>query len=285
MAHILIVDDENTIMKMLVAWFLEKGHTVMEAPDGNIAERMIFTNAFDLIITDIVMPEMNGIDLLKRVKFVNPHIKFIVMTGFHKPENIPLCLEHNISRYIRKPFHMEHIDRMVEEVIGEKETERVKVANQVADGWLEMDLYSSEESLMLVHNCMEQYLYGYFPLQAINKTLWAFYEIVRNAMEWGNSLVKDRIVHVSCMVLSDRVLFKIQDHGKGFDVMKAFKQIEDPFERLTRRENEGKRPGGYGIDITRKYMDDVFYNEKGNCVVMTKMISKTIQSQPKEFVT
>jgi CheY-like chemotaxis protein len=274
MADILIVDDENTIREMLVVWFSDKGHHVSEASNGLIAQQMIFSRQFDLIITDIMMPDMNGMELLKSVKFTNPHIKFIVMTGFHKPENIPLCLKYNISRYIQKPFRMEQINSVVEEVINEKESEKIKLSATVAEGWLELELYSNEESLMLLHNCMEQYLCGYLSSEETKMISFSFYEMFRNAIEWGNSFEKNLIVHVSCMVLSDRVVFKIQDEGKGFNVIQALKPITDPFDRQTARENAGKRPGGYGIEITKKYMDEFFYNEKGNCLIMTKIISK-----------
>ncbi|MHC4780830.1 MAG: ATP-binding protein [Planctomycetota bacterium] len=96
--------------------------------------------------------------------------------------------------------------------------------------------------------------------------------MLRNAMEWGNSLKREYLVRVGCLVLSDRVIFKVQDEGKGFDVAGAFDPIRDPIERMTDRQERGKRPGGYGIELARQYMDELFYNEAGNCVIMTKMI-------------
>jgi len=284
MSHILIVDDEVPIRNMLVAWFIDKGHKVSEAPDGIIAERMIYQDKYDVVIADIMMPEMDGMELLKQVRFADPTVKFIIMTGHHKHENVPRCLEYNVSRYIIKPFHLEAINRLVEEVLSERETQKISRIENNLGGWLEVDLFSSEESLMTVHNCMQQYLCGYLPPEISKKISFPFYEMVRNAIEWGNILEKERIVSISCMVLSDRVVFKIKDEGKGFDIIKAFSPTSDPFQRQLQREKEGKRPGGYGIEISKKFMDDVFYNEKGNCVIMTKMLPENIHLKPKEAV-
>jgi two-component system cell cycle response regulator CpdR len=274
MADILVVDDEEAIRSMLVSWFADKGHSVAEAPDGLAAEAMIFTRHYDLLISDIMMPNMDGLELLRRVKFMNPAIKFIAITGFHKPENIPVCLEHNVSRYVRKPFHMEEIDAVVEEVLGEKEVLRVKRAAVNGEGWFETDLYSSEESLLVMHNCMGHYLSGFLAEPEARKISLAFYEMIRNAIEWGNCLNRELLVSVSCMISEGRVIFKIEDQGKGFDFLAALSPEADAVKRQKDRMSAGKRPGGYGIELARKCMDKVCYLENGRCVILAKDIDK-----------
>jgi anti-sigma regulatory factor (Ser/Thr protein kinase) len=74
-------------------------------------------------------------------------------------------------------------------------------------------------------------------------------------------------------MFNDRVVFKIEDEGEGFD-MKALKDpSRDPLAHIMERMSDGKRMGGYGIFMTRSIMDDIQYSDRGNVVVMTKLFT------------
>jgi len=101
-------------------------------------------------------------------------------------------------------------------------------------------------------------------------------EMLMNAIEHGGDNNPDRLVHLSCIVTSDRVLVHIQDPGDGFtgrDLSHA--AVANPengnqIEHLEVREQKGIRPGGFGILMARSLVDDLVYNEKGNEVLLVK---------------
>ena len=76
MAHILVVDDSTTMRQMVAFTLTSAGHEVVEAPDGNQALATAKTKKFDLVITDVNMPGMNGIDLVQSLRAL-PDCKFI----------------------------------------------------------------------------------------------------------------------------------------------------------------------------------------------------------------
>ncbi|MBF0461345.1 MAG: response regulator [Magnetococcales bacterium] len=84
MAHILVVDDDQIIRKFLAEILRQDGHTIIEAENGQMGLEKIKTNPVDLIITDIFMPEMDGIDLLVAIMRTYPGSKIIAISGGYK---------------------------------------------------------------------------------------------------------------------------------------------------------------------------------------------------------
>ncbi|MCK5146904.1 response regulator [bacterium] len=81
MAHILIIEDER-IVRTVIKRFLEKaGHTIIEAEDGKIGLRVFKENNFDLIITDIIMPNSEGIETIANLRKEDPQMPIIAMSG------------------------------------------------------------------------------------------------------------------------------------------------------------------------------------------------------------
>ncbi|MFG1691147.1 response regulator [Gemmatimonadota bacterium] len=81
MASILIIDDEGSVREILRRLLERVGHTVYEAADGKTALRMYAGNPTDLVITDIFMPEMDGIEFLIRVREAFPEARIIALSG------------------------------------------------------------------------------------------------------------------------------------------------------------------------------------------------------------
>ena len=95
-------------------------------------------------------------------------------------------------------------------------------------------------------------------------------ELGQNAVEWGNRNDRKKQIHLSYCVFNDRIVFKVEDEGEGFDPGTLRDPSIDPLKHIMERMKEGKRAGGYGVFISKKLMDDVIYSESGNTVLMTK---------------
>jgi serine/threonine-protein kinase RsbW len=101
----------------------------------------------------------------------------------------------------------------------------------------------------------------------------ALEEIVRNAIEWGNQNDRTKKLRLSYCLLQDRITFRIEDEGSGFDPSALQDPSLDPRAHISGRLASGKRMGGWGIFLTRKLMDEVRYNSRGNVVFLTKFLS------------
>jgi signal transduction histidine kinase len=112
-ATILVVDDEPFVCELLLGFLTTLGHTVHEAPSGEEGLRMATERRYDVIFTDIKMPGISGIEVLERVKAIDPSIQVVVITGYGSVESAVECMKLGAFDYISKPFHLEEIEILV----------------------------------------------------------------------------------------------------------------------------------------------------------------------------
>jgi len=130
---VLVVDDEILIRKSVSKLLRREGLEVFEAEDGYKAIEISKTNDLDIIVTDIRMPGMSGIETIKAIKEINNNLKIIVMTGYAS-ENTPIeAIRLGVSDYIYKPFELEefmHCIRRNANIINlEKKNKRLEKEN------------------------------------------------------------------------------------------------------------------------------------------------------------
>lgn len=110
---ILVVDDEENVSRLLVKVLAKEGYTTYAASDGFEALKVLDEHAVDMVITDIRMPDMSGIELLKRVKEMDASIKVVMMTAFATLETAIEALKMGARDYITKPFNLDDVLRSV----------------------------------------------------------------------------------------------------------------------------------------------------------------------------
>jgi two-component system, cell cycle response regulator CpdR len=118
MAHILLAEDDESLRKFLAAALVKAGHAVTDFGDGGDAYECLKGDSFDLLLTDIVMPGMDGIELAKRAAELNEGLKIMFITGFaavalHPSSNTP-----KQAKVLSKPFHLREIVAEVERMIA-----------------------------------------------------------------------------------------------------------------------------------------------------------------------
>ena len=117
MAHMLVVDDERSICELLEITFRKEGHRVEVALNGENAKRRIESQVYDLIISDIKMPDTNGVELLKLTREVSPSTVFVLITGVPTVETAIAAVNAAADRYVIKDHNMvDHLRRTVAQV-------------------------------------------------------------------------------------------------------------------------------------------------------------------------
>ena len=104
----------------------------------------------------------------------------------------------------------------------------------------------------------------------------AFTELLLNAVEWGGRLDPNRKVRIACLRTSRMLMYRIADPGPGFTfdnlTQSALSHPDQPIEHMRIREEQGIRPGGFGIMMVKAKVDELVYNEKQNEVVFIKYL-------------
>lgn len=112
--HILIVDDEESIREMLKRHFLFLGYEVEDCENGKLALERMAQKRFEVMISDISMPEMTGIELLEKVSIEYPMTHCIMVTGYVTMGNILSCMRFGADTCIFKPIEdMEELENAV----------------------------------------------------------------------------------------------------------------------------------------------------------------------------
>lgn len=115
--RILIVDDETKICKILKSMLSELGHTVVAVEHGSYALNLLRADLFDVIILDILMDEMNGVDVVKKIKEMGIKVKIIVLTSIDDEGIKKYITELGINQYIIKPYNLETVKDTINNTI------------------------------------------------------------------------------------------------------------------------------------------------------------------------
>jgi len=127
MSTILVIDDEKSIRDMLSILLKREGYHVSVAENGTTALNVINKNVFDLVISDIRLPDMTGIDILKHSKKVSPETDFILITAFASQETAVEAVKNGAADYIYKPFDIDDLKIKISNCISKKQLERENV--------------------------------------------------------------------------------------------------------------------------------------------------------------
>ena len=125
-ASLIVVDDENVVRDSLGKWFEEEGYTVETATSGREALLKLPSQHWDLALLDIKMPGMDGLELHRKIREVDPEIIVIIMTGYASVDTAVEALKDGAYDYITKPFDPDDLARLVRKAL---EHRRVKDEN------------------------------------------------------------------------------------------------------------------------------------------------------------
>lgn len=126
MARILIIDDEHQMVAMLITALESEGHLVVSAGNGNEGLDILAGSCFDIVITDIIMPECDGIEVLMSIKKMPNRPKIIAMSGgsphLYRDNLLDISEKMNADAVLSKPFKPPQLFDIIKELLNQKKT-------------------------------------------------------------------------------------------------------------------------------------------------------------------
>lgn len=122
MARILIVDDDEMDRLLERTILQDAGHELFFASDGAVALRLYREKHVDLVLTDLAMPNLNGLRLIRELRDLNPDVPVIAISG-KSPEQLPSAEDMGAARTFFKPVDRDELLKAVEEVLEEQEVD------------------------------------------------------------------------------------------------------------------------------------------------------------------
>ncbi len=120
LGRILIVDDEEAIRKVLSEYLSNMNLDIETAVDGRDALKKHMEKPFDIIISDLVMPNIDGLSLLKKVREMDENVIFIMITGYPTIQTAVETIKEGADDYITKPFRMEDVQLRINRAFEKK---------------------------------------------------------------------------------------------------------------------------------------------------------------------
>jgi len=114
---VLVIDDEAGLRDVLAYTLPERGYRVVTACDAEEALRLVRESSFELAVCDIMMPGMQGVELLGAIKKLHPETEVIMATGFATLENAVACMKQGAYDYITKPYEVDHLAALLERAL------------------------------------------------------------------------------------------------------------------------------------------------------------------------
>lgn len=275
MSSILVVDDDDTTRLVIRKVLGHAGFDVSEARDGMEAQQILGSQHFDLMLLDVWMPRMTGLDLLAELRNLERIPRVIVMTSDDAPETLLKAVRERAFSYVHKPVEATKLLTTVREALAAPEPPPIEVLSARAD-WVELRVPCSREAVNRIEAVMAQ-LEMNLPRETRESIGFALRELAMNAVEWGGRLDPTRTVRISCLRAKRMILYRIADPGAGFKIEDlphaAIGQPPDePIAHMEVREALGLRPGGFGLLSVRETVDELLYNEQRNEVVFVKYL-------------
>ena len=272
---LLLIDADPAVHQALTAILQREDRQIQDAYDGREALERLRRSPFDLVVAGQSRNGSDGLKLVRQVRAIQPETPVIV-TGDPDPHRIVAAVRAKAYSYIHNPGADGHFSEMAHQALDAKGwQDDIRVISALPE-WISLDVRCKMEVAERTTHVLRE-LSADLPLQMRDDVTAAFRELLMNGIEHGGKSDPRKRVRVSLLRTPRSLIVHIHDPGKGFSLdllpHAAISNPDDsPIKHVEIRAEEGRRPGGFGILMTRNLVDELIYNERGNAVLFVKYL-------------
>jgi anti-sigma regulatory factor (Ser/Thr protein kinase)/DNA-binding NarL/FixJ family response regulator len=273
-----LVDSGPEINELLDGVFARENWSVQRVADNCAALLTAAANPFDLIITGSKNQCRENLEVVHKIRAIRPHTRLIILADKFTPGDVLDAMREGAFSYFSGPLeHWALVDMVREAMASPCWDDGIEVLSGTP-AWVSLAARCDIETA----NRLVQFLRGVkdpsIPEADREAVIAAFREILLNAMEHGGHFDPRHYVEISFVRASRLVALRVKDPGQGFSLEELrHAAINSPagdlFSHVSVRDANGLRPGGLGLLLAKKLVDDLIYNEKGNDVLLIKYIN------------
>lgn len=276
--HALVVGADQQVHGLLLSALKPASWAITSVPDNLAALTVSRAKAFDLIVTSDNTSGREDIELLRQIRRVRPHTRLIILASESTPEDVITSMRERAFSYFSKPFSLQTLAEMIslatEGPCWDDGIEVVSGTPQLIRLLVRCDIKTADRLVHFLNEIAD------LPEPEKNQVATAFREILLNAIEHGGRLDPNQYVEIEYVRARHMVACHIKDPGRGFKLSEidhaAIANPSDvPIRHIALREEQGLRPGGYGILLAQQLIDELIYGQEGNEVVLIKYLKGT----------
>ena len=271
----LVVGADLQIETLVVSVLKPDGWVVTSAPDNLAALAVARARVFDLIVTSDQTSGREDVELLRQLRRARPHTRLIILAGDSTPADVIMSMRERAFSYLSKPFSLDTLAQMI----------RIATEGPCWDDGIEV-VSGTPELIKLLARCdvktadrLVHFLneVADLPEPERSQVATAFREMLLNAIEHGGRLDPNQYVEIEYVRARHMIACHITDPGPGFRLDEIphaaiANPLDDPIRHIALREEQGMRPGGFGVLLARQLVDELIYGQNGNEVLLIKYL-------------
>ncbi len=214
---ILAVDDDAAHRIMLKTLLESWGYAVFEADDGSTAFEKVREKAFDLILMDIKMLKVSGIEALDMIKNFNPAIPIIIMTAYSSVETAVEALKKGAYDYITKPFDFDKLKITIKRAVEHAylKTENLILKKQIAESFDTQNIIGKSEAMIKLMESTSQIAYSEADVLIAGES-GTGKELIGNAIHYNSRRKNNPFIKINCAAIPETLLeSELFGHVKG----------------------------------------------------------------------
>lgn len=274
----LVIDSSTEINDLLDGVFASENWTVQRVADHVAALSAIAANPFDLAIFESRKLSAENLDVVHKIRAARPHARIIILADQFTPGDVLNSMREGAFSYFSGPFEHSALVEMVREAMDSPcWDDGIEVLSGTSN-WISLAARCNVETAHRLVQFLRSARDPRFSEVARESVISAFREILLNAMEYGGHFDPSHYVEISFIRASHAIALRIKDPGQGFSLNELRHAAitcpaGDLVSHVVTREEQGMRPGGFGLLFAKKQVDDLIYNEQGNDVLLIKYIN------------
>lgn len=272
---LLLIDADPAVHESIGGLLKRADRTIQDAYDGQEALEQIRTQPVDVVLAGQGRNGFDGLKLLRQVRSIRPETK-VILSGELDPARVIRAIRQRAYSYFHQPLARGGLVDMVQQALEAAAwQDDIRVVSARPE-WITLDVRCKIDAADRTTHFFREIL-GTLPEHTADDVCAAFRELLMNAIEHGGKGDPRKRVRASLLRTARAVIVHIHDPGTGFDLdflphAAISNPDDDPTRHVEIRAESGRRPGGFGILLTRNMVDELLYNERGNAVMFIKYL-------------
>jgi anti-sigma regulatory factor (Ser/Thr protein kinase)/ActR/RegA family two-component response regulator len=275
----LVVPSGGEVDNLLASVLAIEGWSIQHAVDNQHALARAATEPFDLIITGRKTLGSEDVELLRKIRSSRPHVRLIILTDKFTPGDVLSAMREGAFSYFSAPFQASELADMLHAAMAAPCWDDGIEVLAGTPAWVRLaarcDMATADRLVQFLRGVKDPSI----PAPDQEAVVAAFREILLNAIEHGGHFDSSQYVEISFVRMRRAIVCRVKDPGEGFSLEELRHAAvnsppDDPLGHLAVREAQGLRPGGFGLLLAKKMVDEVIYGERGNDVLLVKYIEQ-----------
>jgi CheY-like chemotaxis protein/anti-sigma regulatory factor (Ser/Thr protein kinase) len=272
---LLVIDGDPVVHEQLAGVLQREGRTIHDVFNQREAMKRLRAAKFDLVVAGQGNNGFDGLNLMPQMRSLQPKARVIV-TGNADPSRIVRAIREGAYSYFHQPIPSAQLSELVQQALDCKACKDDIRVISARPEWVTLDVRCKFDAADRTTQFLRE-MVADLPAQTREDVGAAIRELLMNAVEHGGHANPRKRARASLLRTPRFVIVHIHDPGTGFSLdflpHAAISNPENsPTKHVEVRAEAGKRPGGFGILMTRNMVDELLYNERGNAVLFVKYL-------------